>query len=188
MNFSGSSYVSTVYGFPEMSENATCTLDFCVAGFNLGRFGSRQRGYSGGHGEGGTDPTYTRGLSLAFSPQVTSQPFRTQPGALPGPWGNVNCLYSMTIRQEPTSYNQDLNGQARLYRPSYGGDGTMNHPGATYIPLPPAFQPTYILTDANGDRLVWDGLWNPFEDVHSTLVASPGILQLINAGPPGALA
>jgi hypothetical protein len=63
---------------------------------------------SGGHDNGATDPTYTRGLPLAFSPQMMSQPFRYLPGALPVPWGNINCMYSMALRQEPSTPNRDI--------------------------------------------------------------------------------
>ncbi|HLK56468.1 MAG TPA: hypothetical protein VKU00_07885, partial [Chthonomonadaceae bacterium] len=164
-------------------------VDFCVAGFDTGRFGPRHRGRNGGSGDGATDPTYTRWIPLSFSPQVSSQPFRFQPGALPPPWGNIYGVYGMTLRQEPSTPNLDLDGLAQLYRPNQGGGamGSFNNAGPPFTAIPSGFIPMYCLTDADGSRLLWDAQWNPNEDVHSLLISSPTTFQLTNAGPPGAL-
>ena len=173
-------------------------VDFCVAGFNLSRFGPGMSGgggqtgnsgtpanpgLAGGHHSGGSDPTFTRWLPLAFSPQISSQPFRTQSGALPTPWGNINCMYSMSLKQEPDSPNLDLDGEALELQPTFTGSG----PGAPFTAYPGSFTPKYALTDATGDRLLFDANWATNADVHSTLVRDGGYYYLTNAGPPGAI-
>ena len=163
-------------------------IDFCVSGFNTGRFGSSLKSMSGGNNQGGTDPTYTRWLPLAFSPQMSSYPFRYQAGALPGPWGNINCMYSLSVRQELLLPNLDLNGSMLDILPGPGADGTYNNPGPPYIPMKPVFVPGYSIIDANGDRVVFSASNGPFSDVHSTLVnQGNGVWQLTKAGPPGAI-
>ena len=165
---------------------ASVLMDFCVAGFDLGRFGSHMDGVSGGHTEESTDPSFTRWLPLAFSPTISSQPFRKQAGALPAPWGNIACAYSIAMRREPNPPNPDLDGQSEIYVPS-GVYGNFNAPTAPYSPLPGSFVPYYVITDANGDRLVFDRNWHPYDDIHSTVSYLAGTLTLSGAGPPGAL-
>lgn len=78
---------------------ATLGIDLAV----LGADWSRARllpAVSGGCAVAGSDPSYTRWLPLAFSPVVTTQPFRVRPGALPAPWGNVACMYAIQVVAE----------------------------------------------------------------------------------------
>jgi len=161
-------------------------MDFCVAGFDLGRFGSKLNGTSGGHTEQSQDPSFTRWLPLAFSPTISSQPFRNQPGALPAPWGNIACAYSISMQREPNPPNQDLDGQSQIFVPT-GPYGNFNAPAAPYTPLPGGFVPYYAITDANGDRLVFDKKWNAYGDIHSNVSYLAGRLTVSAAGPPGAL-
>ncbi len=165
---------------------AWVTVDACVPGFQL----PRHPGSGGGSGPGGDmsgnntaaapDPSFTRWLPLSFSPQINTQPFRTQAGALRPPWGNVNCYYSMSFQQEPALPNYDVSGESALYVPKgYGG----------YQTLPGDFVPAFTITDADGERLIFDSGMNPYRDIHSTLTynAGTGVYTLSNAGPPGAL-
>ncbi|MCW3098461.1 MAG: repeat-associated core domain protein [Chthonomonadaceae bacterium] len=173
-------------GFYSIQSAETFLMDFCVAGFDLGRFGSKLNGVSGGHTDKSEDPSFTRWLPLAFSPTISSQPFRTQPGALPAPWGNVACAYSIAMCREANPANPDLDGQTELYIPT-GSYGNYNAPTTPYVPLPGPFVPYYVITDANGDRLVFDKNWNPYGDIHSHVSYLAGNLTLSSAGPPGAL-
>jgi len=130
---------------------------------------------SGDFPAGSHDPSFTRWLPLQFSPRVTSQPFRTRAGALPLPWGNVNCAYSLAIRRDP---NRDLNGQA-LFSFSISAGAA---PAGGFVPY-------YAITDANSARLVFSQSLGAHGDVRSTLTQLPGgLFQLSSAGPPGALA
>jgi len=136
-----------ILGFYGIQGTATTLMDFCVAGFDLARFGSHLNGVSGGHTDGSEDPSFTRWLPLAFSPSISSQPFRNHAGALPAPWGNVNCTYSIAMRREANPANPDLEGQTELYIPTglgvYTGDGqTLLH------------QESYIYGGFNGDSVV----------------------------------
>jgi len=176
--------------FGTIVTNAIMKLDCCVPGFNIGRFGGRLRAVSGTHVNRATDPSFTRWLPLSFSPMVDSAPFRFQAGALPPPWGNIHCFYSIALNKEPTTPNPDLDGLLLLYQPSPGADGTYNSPGPPYSVIPDVdyLTPAFAITDANGDRLVFDGSLHPFGDIHSTLVSlQGGGYQLQNAGPPGHL-
>src|SRR5437870_3183863 len=58
-----------------------------------------------------------------------------------------------------------------------------------YQAIPGDFVPSYTLTDANGDRLLFDSDLHGYGDVHSTLSynAGTGLYTLAGAGPPGAL-
>lgn len=113
------------------------------------------------HGKG--DPSFTRWLPLSFSPQVSSQPFRTRLGPLPPPWGNLHCTYSIALRED---LNLDLNGRS--------------------LESPGGITPRYSLTDADGSRLVFDSGLVPHTDVRSRLVRlADGRYQLRQAGPPG---
>src|SRR5579884_1907540 len=168
--------------------NGKIIVDFCLEGFDLARFGPSLHKYSGNNWRPTHDPTFTRWLPLSFAPLITSQPFRTQSGALPAPWGNANCYYSLTLRQEPSNPNLDLEGYGVSYLPSAGADGTYNSPGAPYRVLAGPMVPAYAITDAGGERLVFDSNMAGFDDVHSTLSAQQGGLYVLsNAGPPGAL-
>ncbi|HLJ57177.1 MAG TPA: hypothetical protein VKT77_19220, partial [Chthonomonadaceae bacterium] len=124
------------------------------------------------------DPSFTRWLPLSFSPQLNTQPIRFQPGALPAPWGNVSCFYSMSIQQEPTPPNYDVDGQTQLYISQGYGSVEM---------LPGDFVPYYTITDANGDRLSFNQSLTPYRDIHSSLTAGGGLYVLSGAGPPGSL-
>ncbi|MCW3052530.1 MAG: hypothetical protein JWN14_1700 [Chthonomonadales bacterium] len=175
-----------ILGFYHIEGVATTFMDFCVVGFDTARFGSQLNGVSGGHNDGSEDPSFTRWLPLAFSPSISSQPFRNHAGALPAPWGNVNCAYSIAMNREATPANLDLDGQTQLYIPT-GTYGNYNAPTLPYIPLPGPFVPYYVITDANGDRLVFDQNWLPYGDIHSHVSYLAGTLRLSDAGPPGAL-
>ena len=93
----------------------------------------------------------------------------------------LHCHASGTDPRYP-----DLDGQSEIYVPS-GVYGNFNAPTAPYSPLPGSFVPYYVITDANGDRLVFDRNWHPYDDIHSTVSYLAGTLTLSGAGPPGTL-
>ena len=180
--------------------SVTCRVDFCLAGMDLSRFGQQLPGLlatapSGAPAPGpslekrdsSTDPTYTRWLPLAFAPILNSQPFRVQSGALPRPWGNADCMYSLTLRQEPDPGNNDLFGQSLSYRPTPGSGGTFNGALGPFTTLPGAFLTRYALADAGGDRLLYTSNFAPYPGIYSTLTPSGTTFVLSNAGPPGAI-
>ncbi len=131
-----------------------------------------------------SDPTFTRWLPLSFSPVVQSQQFRFQVGALPAPWGNLQCAYSISLKQEPNPPNYDLPASALLFAPTWG-----NPPGPPYTVIPGNFTPKYTITDANGDRLHFDAGMNPYPNVFSSLTYNvmTGVYTLSSAGPPGSI-
>ena len=184
------------YHASEPNAQANLRVDFCVQGFDTSRFGRGMRRFSGGHTNAATDPAFTRWLPLAFSPQIDSAPFRYQTGALPPPWGNINCAYSMAVRQEPPvsddglpNPNFDLDGAYLQLYPSPDAAGDYNNPRGPYRVIPDSdpdlILPAYSITDASGSRLVFDQAYTPFSDIHSTYSSGSG--QLTNAGPPGDL-
>jgi hypothetical protein len=138
---------------------------------------SRLGPLSGNRRNTSSDPTFTRWLPLSFSPTINSQVFRTTSGALPQPWGNLNCLYTINLR--PETSNRDVYGGSVLYLPT-----TATSP---YASPPGTFIPANAITDANGDRLLFDNNRMAYTDVHSTLVHFGSGYQLINAGSPGAM-
>jgi YD repeat-containing protein len=171
---------------------ANLWVDYFVEGVTAGRVAPM----GGGQQSAATDPSFTRWLPLSFSPVMSSQPYRFQSGALPAPWGNMYCYYSMILREEanPDLPNFDAFGLALRYlvqpvvsildqHPDYNNpQGPYQTTGNTK-----GFVPRYSLTDASGDRLLWNALWTPHTDVRSTLVSVQGGFQLVNAGPPGAI-
>jgi RHS repeat-associated protein len=175
----------------DAGDSGTFGVDFCLVGYDLGRFGNPLHGLSNNHSGGGSDPTLTRWLPLAFSPQITSQPFRFQPGPLPTPWGNLNCMYSPTLQLQPNPPDYDSDGQALLYMPTLGSNGTFNNGLGPFQTLAGSLIPNYVITDANGDRLLFasNGTnYTAFENVHSTLsVTGTNTWTLSGAGPPGAM-
>ncbi len=149
----------------------------------------------------GSDPSYTRWLPLAFSPQVSSQPFRTANSAnLPQPWGNMTCIYGIHAEQE---VHQDLTGGGIFFIPFsvYNGptQGTpllsLAH-GSTTLDT--------VIVDTNGDRIHVN---NPapssgppptsqsplvahtdvFFDVAGLNTGTSSAITLTNAGPPGSM-
>jgi RHS repeat-associated protein len=166
-------------------------VDFVCAGLGMARMTKVCPLVDGGIIYHGTDPTHTRWLPIAFSPVVTSQPFRQTAGAIPAPWGNLHCAYSLAVCREPANPNLDLFGGGLFYLPSPGAGGTYNAPSAPYLPKLPtagAFVPYYSVFDSTGDRLSWNSSLVPAADVRSTFVAlADGTFELRNAGPPGAI-
>jgi RHS repeat-associated protein len=175
-------------------------VDVCVAGTTISRavpdgFTPHIRTrdlaainpFSGDVSPSDNDPTFTRWLPLTFAPVLTGQPFRTQSGPLPQPWGNLHCAYSISLQQEGANPNYDLNNGVIPFYPGPGMDGTYNSPGPPYRAAPGAFVPKWVITDANGSRLVFDASYVPYSDVHSRLFPDPPGWQLADAGPPGAL-
>ncbi len=158
-------------------------VDFCVQGFSMSRFASHANGVGriiDGHTDiHAFDPTFTRWLPLAFSPAMNSQAFRLQSGALPAPWGNVNCMYSTQVAVEPANPNLDLNGTGLvLLSPGFSGTTAgvpmRNTAGGGALT---------VVTDANGDRIVVDS-----SDVHSTITHNGnGTWTISGAGPPGSM-
>ncbi len=159
------------------------TVDFCVDGVDLSRYGPM----SGHHERAVQDPSYTRWLPLSFSPKLNSQPFRILPGALTAPWGNINCFYSAKLTREPSDPNFDINGVALVIRQALNASGNFNPPASSFISNPAYLIPNFVVTDANGERVVFDGLRHSANYVHSSLTpgTGPGTFLLTNAGPPG---
>ena len=153
-------------------------VDFSVNGAVPSRAGGQYGAQGGQAGAAGSDPSFTRWLPLTFSPVVSSQPFRRFEGALPGPWGNLACAYSIALRHEE---NHDQNGALLSYpNPTLGlpliaSGNTRGTP------------PGYVITDATGERLTWTQSLARAPEVRSDLVAVAGGYELRNAGPPGAL-
>ena len=141
---------------------------------------SRSGPLSGNQTVGGSDPTFTRWLPLSFSPTANSQVFRNHSGALPAPWGNLNCAYSIALRPESATPNLDLSGVSLFSAPSGNTFKTLTMPNQQLIPA-------YAITDAPGDRLVFDSNLKAHTDVHSTLMRTMSGYSLTNAGPPGAM-
>jgi len=118
-----------------------------------------------------SDPTFTRWLPMEFSPHVSSAPFRTAAGALPAPWGNMNCAYSLALKPDP---NFDIFGYGLVIDPNgnvYGNTGGL--------------VPAAAIIDASGNKLSFFANNVPEADImgdFSQLVN--GGYQLANAGPP----
>ena len=114
---------------------------------------------------------------------MSSYPFRYQAGALLPPWGNINCMYSLTLRME---FNLDVDGSALEYMPQQNSnDGVSLSP--PYIDVKGDYLPQYSISDVDGSRVLF-GVNGANSDVHSSLSHnSTGTWWLSNAGPPGAL-
>jgi hypothetical protein len=101
----------------------------------------------GDNAAGKVDPSFTRWLPLAFSPEVHTQQFRTATnppsafGPLPGPWGNAFCTYSIALRAD---INPDVPNAAAISN-SFSESAPITANGAYFIPA-------YSITDVNGDR------------------------------------
>lgn len=121
-----------------------------------------------------SDPSYTRWLPLAFSPTVSSMPFRGIDGNLPLVWGNIHCAYSVGIYREK---NPDVNGAGNYYLPPSAGSNLIQNTKSTL--------PGYVLLDANGDRLTFSDTFQPASDIKSDFSATSSGYTLSNAGPPG---
>lgn len=150
----------------------------------------RHKGKNGGLLDGGksvrsADPTYTHWLPLAFSPQIDTQPFRVPlyglnntliATVLPEPWGNINCIYSMSLRRANAS---DSNGTGNYY---WQGGPKANQTSVNTQGIKPA----YVITDANGDRLTFGDGFTKSSDILCTVTGTPTTgITLSKAGPPG---
>ncbi|WP_395145885.1 hypothetical protein [Armatimonas sp.] len=160
--FSDSLSVPAPYAYAVAYGRAVMRIGFQIEGKDNGKGIANYTGKA-------SDPSYTRWVPLAFSPNLNSQPFRTQQGALPKPWGNIDCLYSIRQRQEN---NADNPGQIiKYWHPEVNGSAISSSGAWT------------VVYDANGDRLCWLFGSIPEPGVKSELVGT----ELRHAGPPGAM-
>ena len=149
-----------------------------------------------------TDPTFTRWLPLSFSPSLDSQPFAEEGNFLAAPWGNIHCAYSLAVNQvrTPTSdpLNFDLNGSSVLYGKSIDVDsnGRLQFGERRVFANGDPFEAAFVLTDANGERLLFADEAHGFQsrnDVLSVLTRETDPVSLAqnfvlsSAGPPGAI-
>ena len=180
------------YGMDIWVEGIEWWVDFAIEGVNLNRFNRPDNSMGGGNSGHGHDPTFTRWLPLAFSPYISGQPIHYAPGDLPTPWGNMTCMYSLALQQEPDGAT-DGDGTTTLYYPLAGPNGydpsNPAHYGFATAPSSNATAPKYVITDAQGGRLLYDAGWGAFPNVHSTLTRlGNGLFKLSQAGAPEDLA
>ncbi len=165
--------------YARASLSASGRISAFVAGKDMSRNnGAYGTGIDGNGKAASSDPTFTRWLPLAFSPSISSQPFRNELAHLPVPWGNINCMYSPGIHVE---YSPDENGTGNWYRPP-GFDSENGGNGAGQITdNTRGFKASYVLIDANGDRIPLGPNLQPTTSINSNFSGS----TLTNAGPPG---